>query len=38
VAASNSVIFDTPVAQRYDQALLLLGLELWMLSPDTGHA
>ncbi|MBA3056507.1 MAG: YqgE/AlgH family protein [Gammaproteobacteria bacterium] len=38
VAASNSVIFDTPVAQRYDQALLLLGLELWMLSPDIGHA
>ncbi|MBT9505392.1 YqgE/AlgH family protein [Rhodoferax sp.] len=38
VAASNSVIFDTPVAQRYDQALLLLGLESWMLSPDAGHA
>lgn len=38
VAASNIVIFDTPVAQRYEQALLLLGLELWMLSPDTGHA
>jgi len=38
VAASNSVIFDTPVAQRYDQALLLLGVELWMLSPDAGHA
>src|SRR5665647_353029 len=38
VAANNSVIFDTPVAQRYDQALLLLGLESWMLSPDAGHA
>lgn len=38
VAANNSVIFDTPVAQRYDQALLLLGLEAWMLSPDAGHA
>lgn len=38
VAASASVIFDTPVAQRYDQALLLLGLEAWMLSPDAGHA
>ena len=38
VAASISVIFDTPVAQRYEQALLLLGLELCMLSPDTGHA
>lgn len=38
VAASNSIIFDTPVAQRYDQALLLLGFESWMLSPDVGHA
>ena len=38
VAASNSIIFDTPVAQRYDQALLLLGLEAWMISPDVGHA
>lgn len=38
VAASVSVIFDTPVAQRYDQALMLLGLEVWMLSPDAGHA
>jgi putative transcriptional regulator len=38
VAASPSVIFDTPVDRRYDQALLLLGLEAWMLSPDVGHA
>jgi putative transcriptional regulator len=38
VLASNGVIFDTPVAQRYDQALMLLGLESWMLSPDAGHA
>ena len=38
VAASNSVIFDTPVSQRYDKALMLLGLELWMLSPQAGHA
>lgn len=38
VGADLSVIFDTPVAQRYDQALKLLGLESWMLSPDAGHA
>jgi putative transcriptional regulator len=38
VAAQNSLIFDTPVAQRYDQALALLGFQSWMLSPDTGHA
>jgi putative transcriptional regulator len=38
VAASSSVIFDTPVAERYDRALKLLGVEAWMLSPDVGHA
>ncbi len=38
VEADLAVIFDTPVAQRYDQALLLLGLQSWMLSPEAGHA
>lgn len=38
VNADNSVIFDTPVAQRYDKALSLLGLQSWMLSPRAGHA
>jgi putative transcriptional regulator len=38
VVASASIIFDTPVAKRYDQALQLLGFESWMLSPDAGHA
>lgn len=38
VAASATLIFDTPVEQRYQQALALLGLEAWMLAPDTGHA
>lgn len=38
VAANTSVIFDTPVAQRYEQALLLLGVEPWMLSSQAGHA
>ena len=38
VEADLSVIFDTPVAERYDQALLLLGLQSWMLSPEAGHA
>jgi putative AlgH/UPF0301 family transcriptional regulator len=27
------VIFDTPVEQRYERALALLGLQVWMLSP-----
>ena len=38
VQADSRLIFDTPVAQRYEQALQLLGLESWMLSPDAGHA
>jgi putative transcriptional regulator len=38
VAADQAVIFDTPIEQRYDKALALLGLESWMLSPEAGHA
>ncbi|TFZ03656.1 YqgE/AlgH family protein [Ramlibacter humi] len=38
VAADPQVIFDTPVEQRYDKALSLLGLQSWMLSPEAGHA
>ena len=38
VGADLSVIFDTPVPERYDRALALLGLKAWMLSPEAGHA
>lgn len=38
VGADLAVIFDTPVEQRYDTALGLLGLEAWRLSPGAGHA
>jgi putative transcriptional regulator len=38
VEADARLIFETPVAERYAQALKLLGLEPWMLSPDAGHA
>jgi putative transcriptional regulator len=38
VPASAEVIFDVPMAERYDRALDLLGLKSWMLSPDAGHA
>lgn len=38
VSADKAVIFETPVAQRYDRALALLGLQAWMLSPEAGHA
>ena len=38
VAADLGVIFDTPIEQRYDKALALLGLQAYMLSPDAGHS
>ncbi len=38
VGADLAVIFDTPVPERYDRALALLGLKAWMLSPEAGHA
>jgi putative transcriptional regulator len=38
VDADASVIFDTPVEQRYDRALGLLGVHAWMLSSVAGHA
>ena len=38
VDADRSVIFDTPIAQRYDRALMLLGLQAWMITGEAGHA
>jgi putative transcriptional regulator len=38
VAADPTVIFDTPIEKRYDQALKLLGIEAWTLSPVAGRA
>jgi len=38
VAADTQVIFDTPIEQRYDRAMALLGLAPWMLSSEVGHS
>ena len=38
VDADPSVIFDTPIEQRYDKALSLLGIDPRMLSQEAGHA
>jgi putative transcriptional regulator len=38
VDADPSVIFDTPVEQRYERALGLLGFDPRMLSQEAGHA
>lgn len=32
------IIFDTPIAERYDKALGLLGIDPRMLSQEAGHA
>jgi putative transcriptional regulator len=38
VGAAPEVIFDTPVEQRYERALSLLGIDPRMLSQEAGHA
>jgi putative transcriptional regulator len=38
VDATRDVIFDTPIEQRYDRALGLLGIDPRMLSQEAGHA
>jgi putative transcriptional regulator len=38
VNAEPAIIFDTPIEQRYEKALSLLGVDPRMLSPDAGHA
>jgi putative transcriptional regulator len=38
VGADRALIFDTPVAERYERALGLLGLQSWMISSEAGHA
>ncbi len=38
VNAEPGIIFDTPVEQRYERALSLLGIDPRMLSQEAGHA
>jgi putative transcriptional regulator len=38
VDAAPEIIFDTPIEQRYDKALSLLGIDPRMLSQEAGHA
>lgn len=38
VGADPAIIFDTPIEQRYERAMALLGLQSWMLSSEAGHA
>ena len=38
VAADKAIIFDSTIAQRWNDALALLGLQPWMISAEAGHA
>ena len=38
VEANPDIIFETPIEQRYEKALALLGVKAWMLSNEAGHA
>jgi putative transcriptional regulator len=38
VGADADVIFDTPIEERYERAMGLLGLQSWMLSSEAGHS
>ena len=38
VGAERGIIFDTPVEQRYDKALWLLGIASGTLSQEAGHS
>jgi len=38
VAADDSVLFDTPYAQRWQAAVGLLGVDASRIGPDAGHA
>ena len=38
VMADSSIVFDTPVVQRFDGALDRLGIKLDRLYTDVGHA
>jgi len=38
VEAKPELIFDVPIERRYDEALALLGLQAWMISPEAGHS
>ncbi len=38
VDADAAILFDTPHAERYQAAAYLLGVDLALLSPESGHA
>jgi putative transcriptional regulator len=38
VEADEKILFETPIHQRWQAAVNKLGIDVWQLGPDTGHA
>lgn len=38
VEADNDILFDTPIHKKWETAVQRLGIDVWQLGPDVGHA
>ncbi|MDU0354499.1 YqgE/AlgH family protein [Paraglaciecola aquimarina] len=38
VEADSAVLFDVPIHKKWESAVQMLGIDVWQLGPDVGHA
>lgn len=38
VEADNDILFDVPIHKKWEEAVRKLGIDVWQLGPDAGHA
>lgn len=38
VEADSDILFDTPIHKKWETAVQRLGIDVWQLGPDVGHA
>lgn len=38
IEADETILFDTPIHQKWQAAVNKLGVDIWQLAPDAGHA
>jgi putative transcriptional regulator len=38
VEANTEVLFDVPIHKKWESAVHMLGIDVWQLGPDVGHA
>ena len=38
VEADTEILFDTPIHKKWETAVQRLGIDVWQLGPDIGHA